>query len=792
MRIIRKAITRHLSKALFACAALLLVFVGSNRCCVAESKAWLNVRDFGASGSRFETTASTTAGSKQITVKDVGDFKVGQGVMVSRCNIHYTHQSLWGPKKKHAASQPLKDAVEIRGYDGSAGSWLVYVLDIEPSTTPAFRWTDDLGRTWHPRTPITYDWQPLSGGIEVRFGKRDWESGYVVVFGARDQLVTVIEKIEGNVLTLREAANRSADDAVVRHCDDEAIQATVDRAVKEKKNVYVPIGYYRLARGITVKDASAIVIEGQSAVDTIFDISDGEGSCFALKGGTEVTIRNFRFIGHMGFDQRDQAGHLATKGATGVWGFYFKSCNALHVSGTERVLVENCHATRMSCECFYSGGPGRWGGKEPKAYTKSLTFLRCSVVDNARNAFNNNDFAENTSILYCRIVDVGGCAWEGASRFVRFIGNYVRNAGTVAMGNIRSRDKSLEELGSGQHIVADNVFESNVPYGRCAIRAQASATQVIIRNNLFINFNSSGIELASATGTRDMPASNGIISGNIFDMTCVDTKPVSRIAVDVSASDVIVSDNQIYTRGTCDPLVTGIRLREPALNLNVHNNLIRNCGAGLMTGRAHAIVGEVVDRQTFLRTESSISVPLERRQSHCYRGWPLVWTSAVPPAISIIDSFDPETLRFTLREPRDIKVGDRFEVYPPSANWRIHDNIITNCIKPVVLNSYGSPSTYLSNNLITRGDVSGVKAALEVWGCFNIIGNHISGFDEPGSAALALYPDALGRAPRLQIRQNIFERCASIVTETQKGLWNPAEAGYNVFIQCGGTEETAK
>jgi len=49
----------------------------------------------------------------------------------------------------------------------------------------------------------------------------------------------------------------------------------------------------------------------------------------------------------------------------------------------------------------------------------------------------------------CRIVDVGGCAWEGASRFVKFVNNYVRNAGTVAIGNISSREADFEVLPRG-------------------------------------------------------------------------------------------------------------------------------------------------------------------------------------------------------------------------------------------------------------------------------------------------------------------------------------------------------
>ena len=42
-------------------------------------KGWLNARDCGASGSTFQTTAVTKNGSKQITVADVGDFRVGHG-----------------------------------------------------------------------------------------------------------------------------------------------------------------------------------------------------------------------------------------------------------------------------------------------------------------------------------------------------------------------------------------------------------------------------------------------------------------------------------------------------------------------------------------------------------------------------------------------------------------------------------------------------------------------------------------------------------------------------------------
>jgi hypothetical protein len=703
----------------------------------AEPEPWLNARDCGASGSKFETTAATTAGSGQITVADAGDFKVGQGVMVSKCNIRYTPTHLWGAGERYRNTKEPGNSVEIRGYDGSAGSWVVYVLDIAPGQKE-FRWSDDLGRNWHAAGAITHEWQPLSGGIEVKLNARDWESGYVVSFGARDQLVTVIEKIEGNVLTLKDAANRSVKDARVCHNDGLALQAAIDRALREKRNVYVPVGHYRLARGMRVKDAAAITIEGASAVDTVLDISDGEGSCFSLSDGTEVTLRNFRMIGFMGFDEADRADELRTKGATAVWGLWLKPCYAVGIEGTERVLVENCHASRMSSECFVSGGPSRGTVKPGRHHSRAITYLRCSATDCARNAFNDVMCGtENTSVLQCRIVDTGGNAWEGASRFVKFVGNYVRNSGPVGIGNLgpANRDHTYPDLGAGQHLVADNVFEGNVSYGGRrggnAICTSRGATQVIVRNNLFINFNSSGVTALGDAISLEYPAANTTITGNIFDMTCVGQPPLPRTAIKVSAADAIVADNQIYVRGACDPRVAGIRLQEPAMNLNVHDNLVRNCGSGVVTERGRARVGAVVDARTFLRSDGwPMNLPLERMQPwHC-RGWGLVWLAGKKPAgASVLESFDPATLQFRLREPHDIKTGDLFEIIVPSLNWNLHDNTVTGCEHPMVLDSHGGDTAILRHNLIERGGATNATQAIQMEGHFRLMDNYIVGFD---------------------------------------------------------------
>jgi hypothetical protein len=361
-------------------------------------------------------------------------------------------------------------------------------------------------------------------------------------------------------------------------------------------------------------------------------------------------------------------------------------------------------------------------------YCQAVTYLRCSVTDCARNAFNDVMCgSESTSVLNCRIVDVGGCSWEGASRFVKFTGNYIRNAGIVGIGNLgpANRDATFPELGSGQHIIADNVFDGNTCYGGCAIRSSRGATQVIIRNNLFINFASSGVEVGGAGFANEFPSSNTTITGNIFDMTVVGPKALARTAITVAADDTIVSDNQIYVRGGSDATLTGIRLREPARNALVHNNLLRNCGAGIVSTVAHAGVGVLVDDTTFVAKGGN--VPNSWRPEG-FRGWPLDWIrEGKVVGSSVVDSFDPITLRVQLKQAYEMKVGDQFEIYPRSANWNIHDNTLSGCLSSVVLDSHGSATSLLRDNQISQpATVSGKPAIQIVRGQFELIGNRIT------------------------------------------------------------------
>ncbi len=758
-----------------------------------DARGWLNARDFGASGSDFQTTAKAVAGSNVIEVKDVGDFKAGQWVSVSKCNVRYEDASLYGPKNLYGSRRPLGDALEIRGYDGSQGSWLIYIIEIDSANPLTFRWSDNLvrKRKWNAtKVPITRGWQKLSKGVEVKFNKRDLQPGHMITFAARDQLVTQIVKVDGRKLILKDKANRTVSDAIVRHNDTVPLQTAIDIAIRQQRNLFVPNGHYRLFQGLRVRDAE-IVIEGESGVNTVMDITEGKGAVFTLYRGFEVTIRNFRIVGHTGL--ADKPGSFRNSTGYPFWACALKPCQAVRIYATERVLIENVHATRMSAEAFYCQGPRRKGPlDEPPLYTKQLTFLRCSAIDCAANAFNNNDMSENTCVLYCRIDGAGWYAYEGPARFIKLVGNYVRNSGGLRVGNCSSRPEYLNQLGCGQAIIANNVFEGCA--GRNGgISLGHGPTQVTVANNLFINFNGAAIRVSGQCARQvdraSLPARNAVITGNIIDLTYRGENPWSRCGIEISASDVIAADNQIYVRGEQQPSVVGIKIVEPARNVTVHDNLIRNCQRGLYAARLQSSVRKVIDARTFLETR----LPLVWPMSHCYRGWDILWTSgAAKGRLARLEGYDPKTIAFRLARPQPLHVGDRFEIIPADgANWRIHDNTIADCAEPVVLDAYGADTCVFRNNLVTRGAAKRVKQAILVAGRFKLIGNHIVGFDEPGSAALTLAADRARRGYRLLISDNIFERCAAIVKETEKGLWGRAVKRGNVFIGCPGAPTQA-
>ncbi|MBQ7921526.1 MAG: right-handed parallel beta-helix repeat-containing protein [Clostridia bacterium] len=316
------------------------------------------------------------------------------------------------------------------------------------------------------------------------------------------------------------------------------------------------------------------------------------------------------------------------------------------------------------------------------------------------DTFNNNDRAENTSLLYCRVINVGGCSWEGASRFVKIHGCYFRNCGSIAIGNVRGRSDYLNTLGTGQHIITDNYFENDNCYGAAMIQIASAASQVIVSNNNFTNFNANAIWLIGECGPVDTPCENLIVRGNIIDMTAAVAASKPRFAVKITAHFAAVSDNQIYVRGQRDEKFKGIIISDDAARISVHDNTIAGAGVGIQSENAVGKVGLVSGETTFFAmTGPAVKPMLLRRLSDLYRGWHLVWDDG---SESEIEYFDPVSTEFKLTQPKTLTEGDSFRIYHPSGvPWSIHHNIIDNCAVSLALDTCTGRRAYNDSNLIS-------------------------------------------------------------------------------------------
>lgn len=679
---------------------------------------FLNAKDFGASGSLFETRAVTVAGSNVITVEDVGDFAVGQEVLLNRGFQRHVCEVFMDRKDTSPVNRrPWKFGHKLEGrlelFGTADEEWAIYVLDFDPTTPNILRWTKDLSRTWHENVPITEEPIDLDGKISVKvndFPERAWGATAIVVFSSR--LIATIERIEGNKLYLSEVANESVS-CDMRHSDSRAIQNAIDAAIAEGKGVFLPNGRYRLTSTLYIRDFTSFTFEGESGYGTILDNSLGavgvekaDGSCFAVEGGKEFTLRNLFMIGGGGFAETDQYGNLPVKGGSSVFGFYFNKSNATYINSTERVYIENCHARRMSAECFYAITNGKRfpPAPEPEEYNKSIIYYRCTVEDCARNAFNTATQCENTSLLHCRIRDVGNAAFEGASRFSRIEGCYFRNTGPLAFGNSRSRGEFHENLPTGQVVISGNHFESGCLPGTALIRVGAAAAQVIITGNNFINANSNVIETYGEGTVYDLPSENTLITSNIFDMTASEGESRERYAIRITNNFATVADNHFCVRGAQDDKVIGIKISDDATRIKIHDNTFAGIGTGIRSERVYGSVGLVESDTVFYRTEvNEVRFPqkpmLLRRRSHGYRDWTIRWLA--DGSESTIESFDAETFAFKLKEGREMKIGDKFMIYSKvSLPWTIHDNVFDDCAEAMNLDTEVGARAILRDNLI--------------------------------------------------------------------------------------------
>ena len=667
-----------------------------------EGNGFINVRDFGALGSGFTAELEADSDSAVFRAKDIGDFKVGDSVLLVGAVPRVANAHIYArtdtspvnprpPKRRYSVT----DELELIGYKGPVG--VIYTIDICPEEPDVIRWTKDNGQSWVEGVPIVDGVAELEGEIKLIIHDfEDKKYGCTAVFACESKREAEILSIDGDKIELSVTATVS-EGCRIMHSDTKAFQRAVDLAIEQNSTVYIPNGEYKFTSSVVIKDAENVQIIGESGAGVILRNSDmpytfsvdnhTSGPCFKVINSRNVTFKSFTMIGSMGFAERALGGcNKSTRGVepTKVYGFYYSYTSAISFGGVERVLVEDVHARRMSGEAFYSSGAGRVYNASgeceiPDLYQKSINYVNCTAEDLARNAFNNNDRGEGTTVTGCRIVDVGGCAWEGASRFVKITNNYISNAGPVAIGNVRSRSEEYELLGTAQHIVADNYFEGGACYGGAAVTVGAAASQVIIKNNIFVNFNSNAIHIVPHTQHSDLPPEHVLVTGNSIDLTAVGSPSEKRYGIRVGCDFATVSDNQIFTRGpVADGNVSCIELVENSVNSVIHSNTCSYGGVGIGVFLARGVVGLVNDGRSFYRMEPMYGLPglppMPRRRSHRFADWIIEWESG---GVSEIEIFDADTKLITLKEPRKMASGEKFTLRPPTPSAVIRSNILS-------------------------------------------------------------------------------------------------------------------
>ena len=96
------------------------------------------------------------------------------------------------------------------------------------------------------------------------------------------------------------------------------------------------------------------------------------------------------------------------------------------------------------------------------------------------------------------------------------------------------------------------------------------------------------------------------------------------------------------------------------------------------------------------------SLPVRCDDAAPYRGWFLRWlTGTQAGKTATLEHYDPKDRTVTLKEDLSLQAGDRFAVYPRSANWQIHHNTITDCVNPMIVDLFGKDGVHIDDNVLS-------------------------------------------------------------------------------------------
>lgn len=502
----------------------------------------LTLKMFGASGSSYSTTGTLNGALTQVTVPGGHDFKVGQGICL---------RGAGGPA-------PVKEQVTLNittGADADGGSFIVqlrnfgtnstYSVTLAASATPSAVRTALLARGYD-------DWSAAAGGTatEIVFtaskaGARSGTNGYgpgtsgaaastTTIAGVwRTDHVTVITAVNGNVLTLRDAAVRAPtgtgiDTNVVTHDDTEAINNVYSEVTNFPGGMGIKAsrGTYNIGK----RDASGNYV---SMYPNVRVYGDGEATAFKWQDdmvevaaqphflfgkATGAANLNNSSISHLKVDMNGAKNMLRANLTQQIIPFYlsatddflFEQVNVYNNPGNQSFIILGQTASPPSrkvrivrCKALNSGsGVHNSGGSTSSAGTGTVTLTNNSTtLSGSGTSFLSQLSPGSPLIVSGHIVFVSTVtndttavldkSWRGTtitgSTFSRIPG---------LLFNVFKIDHSCIYLETGESLVDGCVFENWVtidgtdyPVMINGTAIEVHASRSVVRNNIGRNFN---------------------------------------------------------------------------------------------------------------------------------------------------------------------------------------------------------------------------------------------------------------------------------------------------------------
>jgi hypothetical protein len=529
-----------------------------------SAPSWVNVNDYGASGSVQSTTGTMSSSSTTLTLASAIDFANGQGIVVNEA----------GPNTAGGLSVPSPSAFSVGG-TGTTYNYKVCALTLDGGQTAAssaastsgpstLNWKDSkynyvtcaaisnaIGYAVYGRTSGNYQLlglmdRPSASATTLTF--LDYGQSAVTrptsisatppAAARRDHLRTTVSSGGGTTtLTLAAASSAAVSGVPVVHDDSAAFAAALAAMTSEAAVLYIPGGSYQLIQYLLVsgRDHLRILGEGQSAT-ILIDNSTGqdESASPAHRFGIVSVVDSSDF----------ELSHLTLQGQPGVSPVHYRKKGVFlrgDVTTPRNLVVHDITARDLGGEAIYADGSGQ-----------GVVFRNNYCLNCLSNAINVNASTTSGYTMDAEVLDniveggLGHSAIQGGGRTLIVARNRIRVPDRTGGDVVQVTGVGALELVG--NIISDCVMTATgVPAIRIGYNAGDTSAAGVVADNVILN--NSMLAVAGALHLENVPGPL-LVSGNIIAGNGSAGVTVAGIKVDGASTGRITIDGNYIAAGT--------------------------------------------------------------------------------------------------------------------------------------------------------------------------------------------------------------------------------------------------